>query len=256
MIENNLLKFGAVAGIVTIVISLMGCAQTRALNRLERLVLDDDEYHSHAKSSAISCIESIDYERHHEEVVDIIFGSGNLDLIDQLVEYFPDDFRNCIVKGDAYLKNSMMQHLIGLFMKSSADASVNKAKDSYIKALELNNKDVYALGILGFIYGDNKEYDKAEELFNKGLEIAPNNPLLYLALGQMFDRMKEYHFAINYYEIILEFTEEEVEKDFAHMNQYYHKLMEFYPDSLAKAKEEARKYLKEDYKKIGRESTL
>ena len=256
MKKKYLLQFGTVAGIVTILISLIGCAQNRALNRLERLVLDDDEYHSHAKSSAISCIESIDYERHHEEVVDIIFGSGNLDLIDQLVEYFPDDFRNCIVKGDAYLKNSMMQHLIGLFMKSSADASVNKAKDSYIKALELNNKDVYALGILGFIYGDNKEYDKAEELFNKGLEIAPNNPLLYLALGQMFDRMKEYHFAINYYEIILEFTEEEVEKDFAHMNQYYHKLMEFYPDSLAKAKEEARKYLKEDYKKIGRESTL
>ncbi len=254
--KKYLLQFGTVAGVATILISLIGCAQTRALNKLERLVLDDDEYHSHAKSSAISCIESIDYERHHEEVVDIIFGSGNLDLIDQLVEYFPDDFRNCIVKGDAYLKNSMMQHLIGLFMKSSADASVNKAKDSYIKALELNNKDIYALGILGFIYGDNKEYDKAEELFNKGLEIAPNNPLLYLALGQMFDRMKEYHFAINYYEIILEFTEEEVEKDFAHMNQYYHKLMEFYPDSLAKAKEEARKYLKEDYKKIGRESTL
>ena len=254
--KKYLLQFGTVAGVATILISLIGCAQTRALNKLERLVLDDDEYHSHAKSSAISCIESIDYERHHEEVVDIIFGSGNLDLIDQLVEYFPDDFRNCIVRGDAYLKNSMMQHLIGLFMKSSADASVNKAKDSYIKALELNNKDIYALGILGFIYGDNKEYDKAEELFNKGLEIAPNNPLLYLALGQMFDRMKEYHFAINYYEIILEFTEEEVEKDFAHMNQYYHKLMEFYPDSLAKAKEEARKYLKEDYKKIGRESTL
>ena len=254
--KKYLLQIGTVAGVVTILISLIGCAQTRALNKLERLVLDDDEYHSHAKSSAISCIESIDYERHHEEVVDIIFGSGNLDLIDQLVEYFPDDFRNYIVRGDAYLKNSMMQHLIGLFMKSSADASVNKAKDSYIKALELNNKDVYALGILGFIYGDNKEYDKAEELFNKGLEIAPNNPLLYLALGQMFDRMKEYHFAINYYEIILEFTEEEVEKDFAHMNQYYHKLMEFYPDSLAKAKEEARKYLKEDYKKIGRESTL
>jgi len=259
MKKKYLLQFGTVAGIVTILISLIGCAQTRqirALKKLERLVLDDDEYHSHAKSNVISSIESIDYERHHEEVVDIIFGSGNLDLIDQLVEYFPDDFRNCIVKGDAYLKNSMMQHLIGLFMKSSADASVNKAKDSYIKALELNNKDVYALGILGFIYGDNKEYDKAEELFNKGLEIAPNNPLLYLALGQMFDRMKEYHFAINYYEIILEFTEEEVEKDFEHMNQYYHKLMDSYPDSLAKTKEEARRFLKKNYRRIGRETTL
>ena len=254
--KKYLLQFGTVAGVATILISLIGCAQTRALNKLERLVLDDDEYHSHAKSSAISCIESIDYERHHEEVVDIIFGSGNLDLIDQLVEYFPDDFRNCIVKGDAYLKNSMMQHLIGLFMKSSADASVNKAKDSYIKALELNNKDVYALGILGFIYGDNEEYGKAEELFNKGLEIAPNNPLLYLALGQMFDRMKEYHFAINYYETVLEFTEDEVEKDFEHMNQYYHKLMDSYPESLAKTKEEARKYLKKNYRRIGRETTL
>ena len=254
--KKYLLQFGTVAGVATILISLIGCAQTRALNKLERLVLDDDEYHSHAKSNVISSIESIDYERHHEEVVNIIFDSGNLGLMDQLVEYFPDDFRNYIVRGDAYLRNSMMQQLIGILMKSSVTATVNKAKDSYMKALELNNKDIYVLGILGFIYGDNKEYDKAEELFNKGLEIAPNNPLLYLALGQMFDRMKEYHFAINYYEIILEFTEEEVEKDFAHMNQYYHKLMEFYPDSLAKAKEEARKYLKEDYKKIGRESTL
>ncbi len=254
--KKYLLQFGTVASVATILISLIGCAQTRALHKLERLVLDDDEYHSHAKSSAISCIESIDYERYHEEVVNIIFGSGNLSLIDQLVEYFPDDFRNCIVKGDAYLKNSMMQHLIGLFMKSSAEASVNKAKESYMKALELNNRDVYALGILGFIYGDNKEYDKAEELFNKGLEIAPNNPLLYMALGQMCDRKKEYIIAIGYYEKVLGFTEGEVENDFAHMNQYYHKLMGYYPDSLAKAKEKAREYLKEDYKKTGREATL
>ena len=254
MIENNLLKFGAVAGIVTIVISLMGCAQTRALNRLERLVLDDDGYHSDAKSNVISSIESIDYERYHEEVVNIIF-KGNLDLIDQFVEYFPDDYRNYIVRGDAYLRNSKIQQKIGILMKSSVTASVNKAKDSYMKALELNNKDIYVLGILGFIYGDNKEYDKAEELFNKGLEIAPNNPLLYMALGQMYDRKKEYIIAIDYYERVLGFTEGEVENDFAHMNQYYHKLMGYYPDSLPKVKEEARKYLEKDYKKTGREST-
>ena len=256
MKKKYLLQFGTVAGIVTILISLIGCAQTRALNKLERLVLDDDEYHSHAKSNVISSIESIDYERHHEEVVNIIFNSGNLGLMDQLVEYFPDDFRNYIVRGDAYLRNSMMQQLIGILMKSSVTATVNKAKDSYMKALELNNRDIYVHGVLGFIYGENKEYDKAEELFNKGLEIAPNNPLLCLALGQMFDRMKEYDIAINYYETILEFTEDEVEKDFEHMDQYYHKLMDSYPDSLAKTKEKARKYLKKDYRRIGRETTL
>ena len=254
--KNYLLQFGTVAGIITILVSLIGCAQTRALNKLERLVLDYDEYHSHPKENAISCIESIDYQINHKEIINIIFNSGNLNLIDQFVEYFSGDYRNYIIRGDAYLKNAMMQQMIGVFMKSTAAASVNKAKESYMQALELNNKDIYVLGILGFIYGENKEYDKAEELFNKGLEIAPNNPLLYLALGQMFDRMKEYHFAINYYEIILEFTEDEVEKDFEHMNQYYHKLMDFYPDSLAKAKEEARKCLKTNYRKIGRETTL
>ncbi len=259
MKKKYLLQFGTVAGVVTILISLIGCAQTRqtrALNKLERLVLDDDEYHGHAKSNVISSIESIDYEKYHEEIVNIIFDSGNLGLMDQLVEYFPDDFRNYIVRGDAYLRNSMMQQLIGILMKSSVTASVNKAKDSYMKALELNNRDIYVLGVLGFIYGDNKEYDKAEELFNKGLEIAPNNPLLYLALGQMFDRMKEYDIAINYYETILEFTEDEVEKDFEHMDQYYHKLMHSYPDSLAKTKEKARKFLKKNYRRIGRETTL
>ena len=149
-----------------------------------------------------------------------------------------------------------MQQLIGILMKSSVTASVNKAKDSYMKALELNNRDIYVLGVLGFIYGNiYKEYDKAEELFNKGLEIAPNNPLLYMALGQMYDRKKEYIIAIDYYERVLGFTEGEVENDFAHMNQYYHKLMGYYPDSLPKVKEEARKYLEKDYKKTGREST-
>lgn len=254
--KNYLLQFGTVVSIVTILISLIGCAQTRALGKLERLVLDDDEYHSHAKPNAISCIESIDYERYHEEVVNIIFNSGNLSLIDQLVEYYPADYRNYIIRGDAYVKNAMMQQVIGIFMKSSVTSSFNTAKDSYIKALELNNRDIYVLGILGFLCGENKEYDKAEELFNKGLEIAPNNPLLYLALGQMCDRKKEYINAIDYYEKVLGFTEDEVENDFAHMNQYFHKLMGSYPDSLAKTKEEARKYLKKDYKKTGREATL
>jgi tetratricopeptide (TPR) repeat protein len=250
---NNLLKFGVVAGIVIIVISLMGCAQTRKLSKLEILVLNDNGYDD-SKSKVISYIEEIDYEKTHEIIVNTIFDSGNLRLIDQLVKYFPDDFRNYIISGDAYLKNAIMQQTIGIFMKSSAAVSFNKAKERYIHALELNNRDIYVLGILGFIYGENKEYNKAEELFNKGLEIAPNNPLLYMALGQMYDRKKEYDTAIDYYEQVLGFTEDEVEKEFEHMNQYYHMLMEFYPDSLAKAKEEARKYLKKDYKKTRRET--
>ena len=242
--RNYLSKYGTVAVIMTILVSLVGCAQTRALNKLEELILDDNEYvHSHSKSRIICCIESIDYERKHEEIINIIFNNGNLDLIDEFVEYFPGDYRNYIIRGDAYLKNAMMQQIMGLFMKSSAAASVNKAKESYMKALELSNRDIYVLGILSFLYGEENEYDKAQELLNRGLEFAPNNPLLYLALGEMYDRKKEYTIAIDYYERVLEFTEDEVEKDFEHMNQYYHKLVDYFPNSLVKAKEEARKIL-------------
>jgi len=238
--RNNLSKSGTVAVIITILISLIGCAQTRTLHKLEELILDENEYdHSHSKSNVICCIESIDYERKHEEIINIIFNSGNLDLINEFIEYFQGDYRNYIIRGDAYLKNAMMQQMIGVFMKSSATASINKAKESYMQALELNNRDIYALGVLSFLYGEEKEYDKAEELLNRGLGFAPNNPLLYLALGEMYDRKKEYAISIDYYEKVLEFTEDEVEKDFEHMNQYFHKLMDHFSNSLEKARNDA-----------------
>jgi tetratricopeptide (TPR) repeat protein len=242
--RKNLPKYGVVAGIFTILVLLAGCAQTRALNKLEELILDENEYvHNHSKSRVICCIESIDYERKHEEIINIIFNSGNLDLIDEFVDYFSGDYRNYIIRGDAYLKNAMMQQMIGVFMKSSSAASVNKAKENYKQALELNNRDIYALGVLSFLYGEEKEYDKAEELLNRGLEFAPNNPLLYLALGEMHDRKKEYTISINYYEKVLEFTEDDVKNDFEHMNQYYHKLVDYFPNSLEKARDEAKKIL-------------
>jgi len=252
--RNKLSKFGTVAAIITILVSFVGCAQTRTLNKLEKLILDENEYvHNHSKSKVICCIESIDYERKHEEIINIIFNSGNLDLIDEFVEYFPGDYRNYIFRGDAYLKNAMMQQMIGVFMKSSAEASIKKAKDSYMQALELNNRDIYALGVLSFLYGEEKEYDKAEELLNRGLGFAPNNPLLYLALGEMHDRKKEYSIAIDYYEKVLEFTEDEVEKDFKHMNQYFHKLMDHFSNSLEKARNDAEMILKRlDVKQDGK----
>ena len=247
MLGNYLSKCGTVVVIITILVLLIGCAQTRyaqtrAMKKLQKLVLDDSEY-EHCDLKEICCIESFDYESNHEEIVDIIFNSGNLYLIDQLVENFPDDYRNYIIRGDAYLKNAMMQQMVGIFMKSSAEASVKKAKESYMRALELNNRDIYVLGILSFLYGEEKEYDKAEELLNRGIEIAPNNPLLYLALGEMYDRKEEYNTAIDYYKRVLKFTEDEVKKDFEHMNQYFHKLINYFPNSLEEAREETKKIL-------------
>ena len=240
---NFLSKYGTIAGIITILVLLIGCARNRALNKLEKLILDADEF-EHCDLKEICCIESIDFERNHEGIVNIIYNSGNLNLIDELVEYFPGDYRNYIISGDAYIKNAMMQQMMGLFMKSSAAASLKKAKERYMKALELNDRDIYVLGILSFMYGEANEYDKAQELLNRGLELTPNNPLLYLALGEMYDREKEYTIAIGYYKRVLEFSENEVEKDFEHMNQYFHKLIDYFPNSFEEAREEASKIIK------------
>ncbi len=253
IVRKNISKCVMLAGTVTIIASLFGCSHTKALSKLERLILEDD-VDVHCKSKAICCIEGIDYEKNHEEFTNIIFNSGNLHLINELVESFPYDYRNYIIKGDAYLKNAMMQQMVGLFMKSSAEASFSTAKESYMRAVELNSKDIYARGILSFMYGEENAYDKADVLLSEGLDIAPNNPLLYLAMGQMYDRKKEYAIAIDYYERILKFNGDEVEKDFEHMNQYYHKLMNCYPNSLAKAKEVAKKYLKKNYKRVRRKT--
>ncbi len=78
----------------------------------------------------------------------------------------------------------------------------------------------------------------------------------YDSLGVINYQQGNLDLAIDYYEKVLGFTEDEVEGDFEHMNQYYHKLMDSYPDSLLKAKEKAEKYLKKDYKKTRRETTL
>ncbi len=247
--RENISKYVMLVGTITIIASLFGCSQTRALSKLEKLILED-RGDIHCKSKAICCIESIDYEKNHKDFTDIIFNSGDLHLIDELVEYYPDDYRNYIIKGDAYVKNAMMQQKIGLLMKSSASTSLKIAKESYFKALELNNEEIYVLGVISFLYGESKEYGKAEKLLNRGLVVAPNNPLLYLALGEMCDYRKEFNIAIGHYEKVLGFSESEVEKDFEHMNQYYHKLMKYFPDSLAKAKEEATKLLEKDYNRV------
>ncbi len=240
---------GTIVSIAVIFVSVCGCAQSKKFGKLETLLLNDESY-DESKSEVISQIEKNDYEENHEKFTNLIFESGNLQLLDQLVEYFPD-YRNYIIRGDAYIKNARIQQMMGLFMRSSVTSSLNKAKESYLRALELNNGDIYARGVLGYIYGENKEYEKAERLFNEGLEIAPKHPLLYLALGQMHDKKTEYNTAIGYYQKIIKFTEDEVRKDFKDMNQYYHKLMKYYPDSLVKTKELAEKCLNKDYKKLG-----
>ena len=88
-----------IASIAVIFVSVCGCAQSKKFSKLEILLLNDEPYEE-SNSEVISHIQNIDYEANHEKITDLLFDSGNLQLLDQLVEYFPDH-RNYIIRGDA-----------------------------------------------------------------------------------------------------------------------------------------------------------
>ncbi|GJQ58908.1 MAG: hypothetical protein D8M57_02190 [Candidatus Scalindua sp. AMX11] len=146
--RSYLSVLGTLISVAVIIVSVCGCAQSGKFSKLETLLLNDELY-DESQSEVITQIEKNDYEENHEKVTDLIFESGNLQLLDQLVENYPD-YRNYIIRGDAYVKNARVQKMMGLFMKSSIASSLNEAKKSYLRALELNNEDIYARGVLGF----------------------------------------------------------------------------------------------------------
>ena len=106
MMGNHLLQFGTVVSIVTIVISLIGRAQTRKLTKLEILVLSDDRYDD-SKSKVISYIEEIDY---YEKVLGFTEDEVARDFehmkqyYHKLMEFYPDSLAKVKEEARKYLK--------------------------------------------------------------------------------------------------------------------------------------------------------
>jgi|TARA_Y100000310_G_scaffold171178_1_gene171369 tetratricopeptide (TPR) repeat protein len=255
--SNNMLKPEYViktAAIGTILISALGCAGN--FSRFDLMMAKEFEDNTIKFDCKLDdLIESKNINEIHEDLTKKLFKIGGTGIFDALVKKYPDDYRNHIIRGDAFLKDSYLQKRIGILMVSTSDASLKISIESYNKALELNKTDIYTYGMLGFIYGENKEYGESEKMFKKALDIAPDHPLLYLALGQMHeriaidnenDRIGNYKSAIDHYKKILKLDEEDINKHLELMNQYFHRFIDRYPNTL----EEITQTAKENIDKI------
>ncbi|MFA9372921.1 MAG: tetratricopeptide repeat protein [Poseidonibacter sp.] len=74
--------------------------------------------------------------------------------------------------------------------------SIDKAKEIYLKVLEIEEDNEEALGNLGVILKAQKDYEKAISYYIKAIKINPDNSLTYNNLGNTFKEIKDYKRAV------------------------------------------------------------
>lgn len=127
-----------------------------------------------------------------------------------------------------YLKSNFHFNKANLLFK---DGKYRQAIEEYEATLKFNPNQTAAYRFLGesyknlYVYGvdrpDNKERaDRALAALNKALEINPTNKEIIYSLGEMYDRMRNFHEAEKFYLQILELEP-------TNMNNYY-VVAEFY----------------------------
>ncbi|MGL5756585.1 MAG: DEAD/DEAH box helicase family protein [Paraclostridium sp.] len=83
---------------------------------------------------------------------------------------------------------------------------------------EVDDKDVWALGLKGECYVQLKEWDKALESFKKVKDVEENNSNANFYIAYIYDRKRKYNLAIEYYDKVLK---EDSQNDSALNNKGY-----------------------------------
>ncbi len=85
----------------------------------------------------------------------------------------------------------------------------NLAKKYYLEALKMEPKFVPALRGLGLTYIALGEYSQAIKTLEKGAKLAPNLPETFLALGDAYQKARNYKNALTNYHKVIELAEED-----------------------------------------------
>ena len=94
--------------------------------------------------------------------------------------------------------------LLSLASQYSQLGQLDKASQTYEKALEIDPKDIAALQDLALLYYTQGKMDRAEEQLKKALEIEPNNPSVNYQYANLLAEKKDYSTAIVHMEKLLE----------------------------------------------------
>jgi metal-dependent hydrolase (beta-lactamase superfamily II) len=81
---------------------------------------------------------------------------------------------------------------MGLGIVYRYQQNYEKAKELFLKAIELNEKWAYPWSNLGIVYLDQKDYEKAKELFLKAKELDEKWAYAWYGLGNVYRGQKDY----------------------------------------------------------------
>jgi tetratricopeptide (TPR) repeat protein len=124
-----------------------------------------------------------------------------------------------LTKERAFKNDSSLYYLIGKIYYEKDE--YDKAIEFYSQAINLNPKDDNAYNNMGIAYANLKEYDKAITAFQKAIELNPKYDIAYNNMGLAYNGLKEYDKAITAYQKAIEINPKDDEAYYNIGNAYY-----------------------------------
>ena len=156
---------------------------------------------------------------------------SKLDKIEELqslIKEDPQDYRLrrqlAVLLMDCGYNEEALKHLLYLSKKFTDDEGIyynlgivyeklknfQSAKDSYLKAVELNPKYYDAVYNLGLVYTELREFDSAISCFNRILSVDPEDSNTYFNLGLVYFKQKDFINAIDNFQKTIDINDDDL----------------------------------------------
>jgi len=116
-------------------------------------------------------------------------------------EYFNQALAAAHKAVNSYPGYSLAHYVLGRSYLQMNDTT--HAKSEFLKALDIDNRNISALNDLGVIYWHQHDMDKSAEAYKKITEIDSRNEKAFENLGMIYYFMKDYNNALRMYDITL-----------------------------------------------------
>lgn len=118
----------------------------------------------------------------------------------EVIDFLPESVLEEHKDADLYAEAAQAYWLLG---------NDEQCKNVATKALTLNIKLAKAYIYLGNVYQEEKQYNRASELFNLAIEFDPNSEYSYNVLGDIYSNLRDYKKAFDSYKKAIELNPED-----------------------------------------------
>ena len=127
---------------------------------------------------------------------------------------------NTIIELDSVNSNAYFNKAI---IYETQFQDFNTAIANYIQIIKFDSLDIDAYNNMAIIYHNEfQDFDKAINLYHKIIEIDPEDPITYFNLASLYDELREFNHALEYYSIAIKI--EPVDYVYGARSQNYIKL--------------------------------